>query len=52
MLDVINLFLSCFSGVVSGFTSLVLGDYSIGSLLFGGFVVGVVVTWILAVIRR
>lgn len=52
MLDVINLFLSVFSGVVSGFTSIQIGGYSFGSMLFGGFVIGVVLVWVLSVIRR
>lgn len=52
MVDVINLFLVCFSGIVSGFFSLDYGGYSVGSLVFGGFVIGVVVFWVLSVIRR
>lgn len=52
MVDLINLFLSVFAGIVSAFTSLEIGGYSFGSMLFGGFVLGVVLVWILSVIRR
>lgn len=53
MVDVINIFLQAFSGVVSGFTSLEFGGYSFGSLLLGGFVVGTVITFVISrIIRR
>lgn len=52
MVDIINLFLAVFSGISQAFTSLEIGGFSVGSLLFGGFVIGVVVCWILSAIRR
>lgn len=52
MVDVINLFLQIFSGVSQAFTSIEVGGYSFGSLLFGGFVVGLVLVWVIGVIRR
>lgn len=52
MVDVINMFLLIFSGIVQTFTSIELGSYKIGSLLFGGFVVGVAITYVIRVIKR
>ena len=52
MVDVINLFLAVFSGIVDSFVSINLGGFTVGSLIFGGFVVGVVLVFVLRVFRR
>lgn len=52
MVDVINLFLAVFSGVSQAFTSLEIGGYSVGSMLYGGFVIGLAIFFVLSVIRR
>lgn len=52
MVDVLNLFLAVFSGIVDSFVSLTIGGYSFGSLIFGGFVIGVVLTYVISVLRR
>lgn len=52
MLDYMNLFLQLFSGISQGITSIDFGGYNLGSVLFGGFVLGIVFSFILRVLRR
>lgn len=52
MVDIINVFLTAFSGVVSGIVDLEFGGYKIGAVLFGAFVLGVVFSFVVKVLRR
>lgn len=52
MIDIINIFLTIFSAVSQLFSGLAVGGYTYGSMIFGGFAIGVVLIWVLRVIKR
>lgn len=52
MVDVINMFLTIFSALSQLFSGLTVGGYGFGSMIFGGFIIGVVIVWVLGVLRR
>lgn len=52
MVDVVNLFLSIFSGISQMFSGMSVGGYSFGAMIFGGFVLGLVIVTVLSVLKR
>lgn len=52
MVDIINLFLSIFSGIIDFFVNLSIGGYKVLSFIFAGFVLSVIFVYITGVIRR
>lgn len=52
MVDIINIFLTIFSSLSQLFSGLTVGGYTYGSMIFGGFAIGLVLVWVLRVLRR
>lgn len=52
MVDVINMFLSIFSGVVGGFVDLSVGGFRLLDIVYGGFIIGLAISLVARVIGR